>query len=99
MAFKQAFNDLLPTIKGDPVADCWHARLNHADESIHGGSRKELLIVLMAAATAGFVVQFPALFGFDKEFFYTRNIGFIRSEEHTSELQSRENLVCRLLLE
>src|SRR5690606_5985390 len=27
-----------------------------------------------------------------------RNMG-IRSEEHTSELQSRENLVCRLLLE
>src|SRR5690606_41855817 len=32
------------------------------------------------------------------------NIGYIfqsfnRSEEHTSELQSRENLVCRLLLE
>src|SRR5215475_16040511 len=24
---------------------------------------------------------------------------WIRSEEHTSELQSRENLVCRLLLE
>src|SRR5690606_40989291 len=28
--------------------------------------------------------------------FYVVNI---RSEEHTSELQSRENLVCRLLLE
>src|SRR5436309_6117320 len=26
-------------------------------------------------------------------------IGYFRSEEHTSELQSRENLVCRLLLE
>src|SRR5207302_10548381 len=25
--------------------------------------------------------------------------GMTRSEEHTSELQSRENLVCRLLLE
>src|SRR6266511_5546308 len=25
--------------------------------------------------------------------------GLLRSEEHTSELQSRENLVCRLLLE
>src|SRR5690606_40359348 len=25
--------------------------------------------------------------------------GQLRSEEHTSELQSRENLVCRLLLE
>src|SRR5690606_40486827 len=28
-----------------------------------------------------------------------RSIGRKRSEEHTSELQSRENLVCRLLLE
>src|SRR5690606_40797569 len=28
----------------------------------------------------------------------SRNV-FRRSEEHTSELQSRENLVCRLLLE
>src|SRR5690606_42122172 len=26
-------------------------------------------------------------------------LGLLRSEEHTSELQSRENLVCRLLLE
>src|SRR5690606_41095826 len=26
-------------------------------------------------------------------------VRFLRSEEHTSELQSRENLVCRLLLE
>src|SRR5690606_40916392 len=28
-----------------------------------------------------------------------RLAGGVRSEEHTSELQSRENLVCRLLLE
>src|SRR5690606_21221638 len=28
-----------------------------------------------------------------------RWLGLLRSEEHTSELQSRENLVCRLLLE
>src|SRR5690606_41415822 len=27
------------------------------------------------------------------------SLGATRSEEHTSELQSRENLVCRLLLE
>src|SRR5436309_5044862 len=27
------------------------------------------------------------------------SVGLVRSEEHTSELQSRENLVCRLLLE
>src|SRR5690625_6555100 len=30
---------------------------------------------------------------------YTRNAISIRSEEHTSELQSRGHLVCRLLLE
>src|SRR2546427_8681659 len=29
---------------------------------------------------------------------YLRDVGF-RSEEHTSELQSQSNLVCRLLLE
>src|SRR5690606_40945276 len=29
----------------------------------------------------------------------TSDIALARSEEHTSELQSRENLVCRLLLE
>src|SRR5436309_7684608 len=28
-----------------------------------------------------------------------RGLRYRRSEEHTSELQSRENLVCRLLLE
>src|SRR5690606_39408560 len=31
--------------------------------------------------------------------FYPEFADGVRSEEHTSELQSRENLVCRLLLE
>src|SRR5690625_6175183 len=30
---------------------------------------------------------------------FTRIFAFVRSEEHTSELQSRGHLVCRLLLE
>src|SRR5690606_41446836 len=30
---------------------------------------------------------------------FSNLLTWIRSEEHTSELQSRENLVCRLLLE
>src|SRR5436309_6465739 len=30
---------------------------------------------------------------------YESGVADVRSEEHTSELQSRENLVCRLLLE
>src|SRR5690606_40202115 len=42
----------------------------------------------------GVVVQFP------KNFDYKNITGKVsRSEEHTSELQSREKLVCRLLLE
>src|SRR5690606_39352085 len=36
--------------------------------------------------------------GIDEDDFYEAIASF-RSEEHTSELQSRENLVCRLLLE
>src|SRR3712207_7707936 len=30
---------------------------------------------------------------------FHENVNYIRSEEHTSELQSRQYLVCRLLLE
>src|SRR5699024_12659153 len=34
-----------------------------------------------------------------RSLFLRKQIGFCRSEEHTSELQSRFDLVCRLLLE
>src|SRR5258707_10857673 len=40
----------------------------------------------------------PALAAFRLLFLPERRLGF-RSEEHTSELQSRQYLVCRLLLE
>src|SRR2546427_8980286 len=33
------------------------------------------------------------------ELLHTPQFGKVRSEEHTSELQSQSNLVCRLLLE
>src|SRR5690606_15571722 len=36
---------------------------------------------------------------YDPAMDYSGKLYFVRSEEHTSELQSRENLVCRLLLE
>src|SRR3712207_8298024 len=35
----------------------------------------------------------------DRDYFETRGLNVLRSEEHTSELQSRQYLVCRLLLE
>src|SRR3712207_9276815 len=37
--------------------------------------------------------------GSEVEGFVLRHEPFLRSEEHTSELQSRQYLVCRLLLE
>ncbi|MGV3763568.1 hypothetical protein [Parapedobacter sp.] len=77
VAFKQSFNDLFPTLKGNIVAECWNARLNYADETIHWGSRKEFLFILVAAAITGLIAQFPMLFSIDEEFFYPRNIGFI----------------------
>ena len=76
-AFKQSFNDLLPTLKGNPIADCWHARLNYSGETINWSTQKEFLFVIVAAAIAGFIAQFPALFAIDEDFFYPRNIGFI----------------------
>src|SRR5690349_24828637 len=35
----------------------------------------------------------------DSELLYSSAVAPVRSEEHTSELQSRRDLVCRLLLE
>src|SRR5690625_6180430 len=37
--------------------------------------------------------------GVSKRCYFRTNLGSLRSEEHTSELQSRGHLVCRLLLE
>src|SRR5690606_3985623 len=42
--------------------------------------------------------RYPYLW-LDAKYIKVREGGRVRSEEHTSELQSRENLVCRLLLE
>src|SRR5690606_41772210 len=48
-----------------------------------------LSVAVAALVGATYVPIAPVMYGV---------VGF-RSEEHTSELQSRENLVCRLLLE
>src|SRR5690606_22014592 len=63
-----------------------------------------LLFLLLTGATA---LIFPELMGRlvdsakESDYETANNLALIlvRSEEHTSELQSRENLVCRLLLE
>src|SRR5690606_40379588 len=56
------------------------------DATATGGESKRDLAILLAGMAGWFAVR-----GGDEV--------CLRSEEHTSELQSRENLVCRLLLE
>src|SRR5436309_9464147 len=67
-----------------------------------------LAVVFLDRATKAWIESRPAdrfPHAVIQNFFYlvdSRNPGIafsFRSEEHTSELQSRENLVCRLLLE
>src|SRR5690625_166149 len=45
----------------------------------------------------GFIIAYPGKWK-PRLYFAIFGIGVIRSEEHTSELQSRGHLVCRLLL-
>src|SRR5690606_39608293 len=45
------------------------------------------------------LIHFECLLGMHKSLSQLFEFIILRSEEHTSELQSRENLVCRLLLE
>src|SRR2546427_2579411 len=66
-------------------------------------------VVVLSLALAGFVIllAYPNLPSIEALTEYQPKIplrvytadGVLRSEEHTSELQSQSNLVCRLLLE
>ncbi|WP_262245974.1 hypothetical protein [Parapedobacter soli] len=76
-AFKQSFNDLLPTLKGNIIAECWDARLNYTGRTIDRSTRMDLIFITVAAITLGFIGQFPTVFGIDSDFFYSRNIGFM----------------------
>src|SRR5690606_40685358 len=64
---------------------------------------RDVLACYAAAAMRGFVIYLMFIAGLllvTTEAITTPDQGqYVRSEEHTSELQSRENLVCRLLLE
>src|SRR2546427_7910747 len=59
------------------------------------GRRRRLLLMLVAASWLQFLVP-AAQATLKRALFYGPTT---RSEEHTSELQSQSNLVCRLLLE
>src|SRR5690606_41645397 len=59
-----------------------------------------MTLTLYIATAAVFLILDAIMLTLVMKPLFTRHIGpLLRSEEHTSELQSRENLVCRLLLE
>src|SRR3712207_8740478 len=61
-------------------------------------SRKTIVGIQFLFVAFGATVLVPLLIGIDPATaLFTAGLG--RSEEHTSELQSRQYLVCRLLLE
>src|SRR5690606_41194583 len=76
-------------LRHDHVADVQHivAALSHCNALAHA-PRHRLLVQRQIAVV---VMQHGEGF--------LDHVVALRSEEHTSELQSRENLVCRLLLE
>src|SRR5690606_16752389 len=67
---------------------------HHGTISIQGASCRQSHTML------GYVPQYEAVdWKFPVSVWDVVMMGRARSEEHTSELQSRENLVCRLLVE
>src|SRR5690606_41739948 len=76
---------------------CQHAA-EIADRYVHHG-RRELLGLLAAGEFRTRALRFGLALSENGVALRIRHDENDRSEEHTSELQSRENLVCRLLLE
>src|SRR5690606_40184193 len=64
---------------------------------ISGRTRLAMSLAMTISSMAGATTAMSA--GSETVFSALGPVSVDRSEEHTSELQSRENLVCRLLLE
>lgn len=77
LRFKRDFTMLYPQLKGNTLADFWHERLFFETEDISWGTRRDLLLVVLAAIVAGVIAKLPAILNLNEEFFYQRNLGFI----------------------
>src|SRR5690606_42151510 len=91
---RQRYRHSFPTRRSSDLGHVFIAdRYYGFDDGIYTGMRMvEILARENTAALAKIMAEVPKLFT-------TPQYRPPRSEEHTSELQSRENLVCRLLLE
>src|SRR5436309_11719011 len=88
----------------DAIEECYEFMLGYAgkgfpsDEGsqVRSHLQRALQAISGLAKAAGNLIEKHRLEPAGK---YQAFLAVLRSEEHTSELQSRENLVCRLLLE
>lgn len=76
-AFTKSFNELYPSIQGNPIADAWHERLNYESDGVHWGSKADWLFILIAGAIAGTLAKLPTFFTLQEDEFYARNLGFV----------------------
>ena len=75
--FRNEFNSIYPEISGNPLADFWHERLNYDSSEISWGTRKEIILVILASLFTGIIAKIPDYLSVSEEFFYPRNAGFI----------------------
>ena len=75
--FKTAFNALYPQLRDNPLAEGWYQRLNYSVEDLLWGTPNERVFVVVASGLAALVAQLPNVLSLNREFFYTRNVGFI----------------------
>ena len=76
-AFTKSFNELYPSIKGNPVADAWYERLNYESDGVLWGTKADWVFILIATAISGTLAKLPAFFTIQEDEFYARNLGFV----------------------
>lgn len=75
--FKKEFDALYPTLMDQQSAQFWHERLNYEAQGISWGSSKDLTIVILLCLISTSIAKLPALFHWEQETYYAKNIGFI----------------------
>lgn len=76
-AFKREFSAVATDLQDNPLVRFWNARLHFVKDEISRSTRSDLVFAILASVLAGLIAKLPDLLGIDKEFFYTRNVGFI----------------------
>ncbi|SFC31512.1 hypothetical protein SAMN05421780_104221 [Flexibacter flexilis DSM 6793] len=75
--FKKDFNLIYNDIQDNPIARCWHERLNFEADGIVWSSKPELIFVIAVSFLVGLTAKLVYMADIKTEYFYGRNIGFL----------------------